>query len=164
MVFMVGLVLFFQYYSLPFFTQIYYNNQILYRNCCFGLMASCDITPPVHVGHRMLCCSVEHALCNDWLYAWNVMPCVRCEHVAGCPVIGGWAKHVTVVRQQVTACVLSVSSWYSHVEGPLLTTVLLWFLELMWGVPLVSGYTRGPLLTTVGSFHTIFCIYFCICR
>jgi len=24
-------------------------------------MASCDITPPMHVGHGLLCCSMEHA-------------------------------------------------------------------------------------------------------
>jgi len=32
-------------------------------------------------------------LCNDWLYAQNVMPCLQCECVAGCCVIGGWACH-----------------------------------------------------------------------
>jgi len=98
-------------------------------------------------------------LWNDWLYAQNVMPCLQYEHVAGCCVIGGWAKHITVVGR-VTACVLPVGSWHSHVEGPFLSTALLWFLELMWEVPLLSGCTRGPLLTTVGSFHSVFHIYF----
>lgn len=45
-------------------------------------------------------------------------------------MIVGWAKHVTVVGQ-MTTCVLPVDMQHSHVEGPCMTTVLLWLLELV---------------------------------
>jgi len=74
----LGWYYFFHFYPLPFSTQIYYNNQILYRNCCFGFMASCDITPPTHVGCGLLCCSVEHTQVPKmwWCYCMSKSWCI----------------------------------------------------------------------------------------
>lgn len=56
----LGWIIFFNntYCQFPF---RYYKNHLLYRNYCFGFLASCDITPPMQVGHGLLYCSEEHA-------------------------------------------------------------------------------------------------------
>ena len=84
------------------FTQIYCNNRLLHRNCCFGFMASCNITPPMHVGHGLLYCSKECA---------KVPPMYRCHCKSeGCCIL---KQHATAssTNQPAVANSCQQSAW-----------------------------------------------------
>lgn len=75
---------------------------------------------------------------DECLCDWNALPSMRCDHLCGCSVFGGWAKHVAEMGQ-VKTCVLPVGSWQNDMSFILPPPIRLPLLQVHW-----LGQLPGP--------------------